>query len=126
MIERVIVAGLGATRLVRAWKYEEIGEAPREAALGWLAKPVTAPGGSRVNVRATKAKEWAGDLLDCPHCFGFWLTVVCVVMLRFRSSRWLVEALAGAALLSAVVQWYPGFDFEEPDPADPITVRVEP
>jgi len=131
-MKRMIVAGLAATRLVRAWNYELIGEKPREAALRWLAKPVYTPlpptGMSRatdqVNVRATLTKEWVSNLLECPHCLGFWLTLGCAAVYPSRRGRIVVDALAGAMILSAIVQWFPGFDFEEPPPPDPVEVHV--
>lgn len=122
-LQRTIVAGLAATRLVRAWRYEEIGEKPREAVLGWLAKPVLVDG-DRVGLRATIIKEWLHELLDCPHCFGFWLTLACSTLHRDRRGRILVEALAGSMVLSTIAQWFPGFDFTEPDPPDPVEVNV--
>lgn len=129
-LRRTIVAGLAATRLVRAWKYEEVGEKPREALLGWLDKPVmrrdpfVRGASDQVSVRATMVKQWAHELFDCPHCFGFWLTLACSSLQRDRRARVLIEALAGSMILSSIVQWYPGFDFEEPDPPDPVEVNL--
>lgn len=114
MIEESVIAGLAATRAVRAWRYETIGEKPREAVMAVLARPVMHRNGT-VNVRATMTKEWLAELLDCPHCLGFWTTVVSVVALRSRHLRPLVLAFAGSMILSAMVQWYPGFSFEEPE-----------
>lgn len=125
-LQRTIIAGLAGTRLVRAWRYEEVGEKPREAIMAWLDRPVwqqIAPGHpDEINIRRTAAKEWFAELLDCPHCFGFWLTVGCALGYRNRLARPVIEALAGAMVLSTIVQWLPGFDFEETFPA--LRVRV--
>ena len=130
MIGRAVVAGLAATRLVRAWKYEAIGEFPRAALLDWLNKPVmTKPavagmsrGTDQVDVRRTAVKEWAAELFDCPHCFGTWIAVGCALGLGNRRLRPVVQGLAGAMVLSIIVQWMPGFDFDESYPA--VRVRV--
>lgn len=117
---RTVIGGLAATRLVRAWKFEQIGEAPSAKIIAWLDEPVTR--GTRVIMRPTMLKQWVKDLLECPHCLGFWLTVMCVVALRHRPARWFIEGLAGSMILSTIVQWYPGFSYEEPEPK---TIRVE-
>lgn len=125
MKSRTVIAGLAATRLVRAWRYEVVGEKPREALLGWLSKPVMrqlpVAGHSRatdeVNVKATAVKEWAHELFDCPHCLGTWIAIGCSFGLGSRRLRPVIEGLAGAMVLSMIVQWFPGFDFEESFPA---------
>lgn len=125
----IVTAALAATRLVRAWKYEQIGEAPREKVLDWLDRPVMkqqVKGQSRaldeVNIRATAAKEWLGYLLDCPHCLSVHLSIACILGLRFRLTRPVVQGLAAAMIASLIVQWMPGLDLEESFPA--IRVRV--
>lgn len=121
MKSRTVVAALAATRLVRAWRYEVIGERPRTALLEWLDKPVlrpVAPGHpDELNIRATAAKEWAGELVDCPHCLGTWIAIGCSIGLGQRRLRPVIEGLAAAMILSMIVQWFPGFDFEESFPA---------
>jgi hypothetical protein len=128
---RVIIAGLAATRLVRAWKYEAIGERPREAVIDWLERPVMkrdpfvagqSHSTDEIAIRPTAVKEWVGELVDCPHCLGFWLTVACVYGLRRRRLAPIIEALAGSLILSMIVQWFPGFDMEQSFPA--VRVRV--
>lgn len=130
MKSRTVIAALAATRLVRAWKYEVIGERPRYALLDWLDKPVMrqlpVAGHSRatdeVNVPATAVKEWAAELVDCPHCLGVYVSIACVLAQRFKPTRPIVEGLAAAMILSIIVQWYPGFDFDESFPA--MRIRV--
>jgi len=119
---RYLVAGLAATRLVRAWKYEEVGERPREKVLGWLERPVLRKQSDEVDVRATAVKEWFHELLDCPHCLGVYLSIGCSLALGNRRTRPIVEGLAAAMILSLIVQWMPGFDFEESYPA--VRLRV--
>lgn len=118
-LTRTIVAGLAGTRLIRAWHYEAIGEKPREAVLEWADRPVMFPGRNgptdEVDTRATARREWLGDLLDCPHCAGVWVTVLCSLGLRWRWARPIIEGLAGSMILSIFVQWYPGYDFTEPE-----------
>lgn len=126
MKSTTVVAALAATRLVRAWKYEVIGEQPRAALLKWLDKPVMLdipPGHpEQVNVKATAAKEWAAELVDCPHCLGTWIAIGCSIGLRQRQLRPVIEGLAAAMILSMIVQWYPGFDFKESFPA--VRIRL--
>jgi len=125
-LQRTIIAGLAGTRLVRAWRYEEVGEKPRKALLDWLDRPVwrtVQPGHpDELNIRATAAKEWAAELFDCPHCLGAHLSIACAIALRYKRTRPIVEGLAAAMILSIIVQWMPGFDFEESFPA--IRVRM--
>lgn len=129
LLQRSVVAGIAATRLVRAWKFEVIGERPREALLDWLDKPVMrqpVAGHSyaldEVDARRTAVKEWFGELVDCPHCLGVHLSIVCAVALRHRRLRPVIEGLAGAMVLSAITQWFPGFDMQESFPA--LRIRV--
>jgi hypothetical protein len=117
VLARTLIAAVGATRLVRAWNYEVVGEAPREALLAKLSEPVVDDHGL-VDVDATRRREWLKELAECPHCHGFWVTLTFVVAYRWRLARPLIEGLAGAMLLSWFVQWYPGFDFSEPDPPE--------
>lgn len=124
-LERTVIAGLAATRLIRAWKFEQVGEKPYRFVQDWAHTPVLIAGTSEVNVRATVAREWVGDLAECPHCAGFWLSVLCAIGYRVRPLRPLIEGVAGAMILSTFVQWFPGFSFEEPDPPDPTHVVLD-
>jgi hypothetical protein len=109
-LERVVIIGLAGTRLVRAWRFERIGEPYREKATEWLMREASedAPP-SRKQAR----REWAEYLLNCPHCFGFWLTLSVAVLWRFRPARLVIEALAGAVIVSAFADHYPNFDLED-------------
>lgn len=108
---RVVVVALAATRLVRAWKYEQIGEAPYTTVQLWAATPVL--DGNIVDVAATRRRVWIGDLFACPHCLGVWVSVALSVL--YRPLRPVIVGLASAALLSAIVDHYPQFDFADPD-----------
>lgn len=115
MIQTVIVAGLAGTRLVRAWMYEQIGEPVREPLEEWLAKPVFVDDTDIVDGSRTNAKAWGLDLVTCPHCVGVYFTIGCVLALRFGVTRPLVLGLAGATIVSAFADHYPGFKPEEGD-----------
>lgn len=102
-LAQTTICGLAATRLVRAWRYERIGEEPRRRAIEFLDR--------NTNAR----REWVKYLLECPHCFGFWLTLAVTLLWRLRLARPLIEALAGAVIVSAFADHYPQFDFGESD-----------
>lgn len=116
---RVLIAALAGTRLTRAWAHETIGELFRIPIETWAAKisftPVEQPDGT-VEVVVTEpawklaVKPKIEELVGCSHCMGFWLTLGCVIAHRWKVTQPLVEALAAAALVSAVVEQYPGFD----------------
>ncbi len=107
----VVLSALAATRLMRAWLFEQVGEPFREPLVEWLEQPVIDNG--VVDLRATSAKNWAYDLVTCPHCLGFWTTFVFILAWPFRPARRLIEALAGAMLLSWFVDTYPAFNPDE-------------
>lgn len=107
---RLIVAGLAATRLVRAYMFEEIGEPVSERVEKYLDTPVIR--NRQIDMRAMSIKGWAKDLVTCPHCLGFWATFAFVIGYRFRPARAVIEALAGAMILSAIVDLYPDFELE--------------
>ena len=124
MIQTVIVAGLAGTRLIRAWLYEDIGEPFRDPLEEWSEKTAFHPlehADGTVEIVVTESqhmlivKSWLNGLITCPHCLGFWATVGCVLALRFRVTRPLVLGLAGATILSAFADHYPGFNPEEGD-----------
>ena len=112
-----IVAGLAGARLTRAWSYEQIGAELQEQVNHQLSSPffielddegvITSP------LWRLRLKDFLHDLFDCPYCIGFWLTLACVIGLRFKVTRPVVIALAAAALQSAVVDHYPRFDHGE-------------
>ena len=114
MIITTIVAGLAGARLTRAWSHETIGEAVNAPIAEWTMNyEHDADGFITTPSWELSAKNWVADLVDCPYCIGFWLTLACVVGLRFKVTRPVVIALAAAALQSAVVDHYPGFDHGE-------------
>jgi hypothetical protein len=114
MIVSVIIAGLAGARLTRAWSYETIGDELQQLVNRQLSHPffieldddgvITSP------PWRLRLKDLLHDLFDCPFCIGFWLTLGCVIALRFKLTRPLVIGLAAAALQSAIVDHYPGFD----------------
>lgn len=109
MIIATIIAGLAGARLTRAWSYETIGDHARQPIDRWVADvPVDDDGW--VNPREVQVRDFVDDLVHCPYCIGFWLTLGCVIGLRFKLTRPLVIGLAAAALQSAIVDHYPGFD----------------
>jgi hypothetical protein len=108
----VVVVALAATRLIRAWKHEAIGEAPYTAVQVWAGTPVL--DGNVVDVPATRRRIWVGDLFACPHCLGVWVAVALSVAWRIRPARVVIAGLASSMLLSMLVDHYPGFDFGDP------------
>lgn len=117
------MAALAATRLIRAWFFEEIGKKPRAVLEKKLSEVSVREDGS-IDMRRTRIRFWFGDLTGCPHCLGFWVTLGCVVLYRLPLPRVVLNALAGSLLLSTFVQWYPGFDLEELD-EDELHIVVE-
>jgi hypothetical protein len=114
MIVSTLIAGLAGARLTRAWSYETIGEAVNAPIVEWAENFSTDDDGVITSSNAElTVKSWVADLVDCPYCIGFWLTLGCVVGLRFRLTRPIVIALAAAAIQSALVDHYPGFDHGE-------------
>lgn len=109
MIVATIIAGLAGARLTRAWSFETIGEQARTPIDRWVAEVPVEDDGS-VNMRGVMLRDFVDDLVHCPFCIGFWLTLGCVVGLRFKLTRPIVLGLAAAALQSAIVDHYPGFD----------------
>lgn len=113
-----IIAGLAATRLIRAYFHEQIGEIPKKIVDDWTSQIPIQPGTDQIDMRAVKIRQFIGDLTSCPHCLGFWFTVVCVIGLKIPVARVFVTALAGAMILSAIVDHYPAFDFNWADDED--------
>jgi hypothetical protein len=109
MIVSTIIAGLAGARLTRAWSFETIGGHVRTPIDRWVGEVPFNDDGS-VNVRGVEARDFVDDLVHCPFCIGFWLTLGCVIGLRFKLTRPIVLGLAAAALQSAIVDHYPGFD----------------
>lgn len=103
MIKRVVVCGLAATRLVRAWRYERIGRPWLKSLMGYLERKPSA------------RRDWLEYLITCPHCLGFWFTLLVTLFWRVRIARPLIEALAGAMIVSAFADHYPQFNFDEDD-----------
>lgn len=114
---------------MRAYFYEDIGKVPRERMQAWADAVPMKPGTDELDVDALTSKRWGlriwlGELTSCPHCLGTYVSIGSVFALRYRWLRPILEGLAGAMILSVFVQWFPGFDFEEPDPADPVEVKL--
>lgn len=107
----LLISALAATRLVRAYRFEQIGEPIRDAIDEWTSQPVKNSKG-QLNVKATKRREWIRDLAECPHCSGFWITLGVVLVSRVPAARPVVRALAAATILSAFVDHYPNFAFD--------------
>lgn len=109
MIVSTIVAALAGARLTRAWSYETIGSRITEPIDAWVEDlPVDEHG--NVNSRDIAVRDFVDDLVHCPYCIGFWLTLGCAIGLRFKATRPLVIGLAASALQSVIVDRYPGFD----------------
>lgn len=109
MIVSTVIAGLAGARLTRAWSFETIGDRLRSPIDEWVAEvPVDEDGA--VQVRDIQVRDFVDDLVHCPYCIGFWLTLGCAIGLRFKVTRPLVIGVAAAALQSAIVDHYPGFD----------------
>lgn len=102
MIGRVLVTALAGERLRRAWQDEIIGEPIRRRLFAYTSNPSQAR--TRKGKRDRARREFVEDLTTCPHCLGFWLTVVAAFGLRIRWSRPIIEALAGAVILSTIVE----------------------
>lgn len=115
---RVVVVALATARLMRAWRHEQIGEPFYNAVQDWSGDPVISD--NVVDMRATKAKLWVGDLASCPHCLGFWTSLAFTVAWPWTPARRLVQALAAAMLVSAIVDHYPGFDPEADETVDVV------
>lgn len=123
MIVSVIIAGLASTRLTRAWLHETIGEPFREPVQRWADRvdytQVRQLDGSKVEMvvstsnRVLTVKSYVDELINCPHCVGYWFTLGCLLALRVRPLRPLVMALAGATIVSTVADHYPGYDPDE-------------
>lgn len=114
MIVATIIAGLAGARLTRAWSYETIGDEVRRPIEDWAMKfEIDQNGFVTTPDWKMKARAFVDDLVGCPYCIGFWLTLSCVIGLRFKATRPIVIALAAAALQSAAVDHYPGFDHGE-------------
>lgn len=117
MIQTVLIAGLAGARLTRAWLHETIGKPLRKPIEDWSAK-TEHPDGEWVILDPpilSATKRYVHELVGCPHCMGFWLTLGCVIAYRWRATRPLVVALAGATITSAFADHYPGFDLEDAD-----------
>lgn len=117
MISTMIVAGLAGTRLARAWLHEEVGEPFRQPVEAWAApnfEMIGEPGSADMIVTDSATmltvKNYVDVLITCPHCIGFWFTLGSVIGLRWKPTRPIVTALAGAMILSAFADHYPGFD----------------
>lgn len=105
LLSRVIVAGLAGERLRRAWQDEVIGEPLRKLIGQWATtSPITDD--PKADRRAAATRDFVYELTGCPHCLGFWLTLAAAVGLRTRIARPIIEALAGAVILSAFVHHY--------------------
>lgn len=126
MISTVIVAGLAGTRLTRAWLHETIGEPFRHPIQAWAEKvdfyPVVNEHGHTELVVETSStmlevKSKVDELINCPHCMGYWLTLGCLLALRFRLTRPLALALAGSMIVSVFADHYPAYDPTDPDRA---------
>lgn len=103
MIGRVIVAGLAGERLRRAWQDEVIGQGIRKRIFEWTSvAPITDD--PKADHRAATRREFVDELTACPHCLGFWLTLVATVGLRVKLVRVVIEGLAAAMLLSTIVE----------------------
>ncbi len=114
MIVSTIIAGLAGARLTRAFTYETIGERIQAPIAEWTDNVEFGDDGVITTPNwMLEARSWVRELVDCPYCIGFWLTLACVIGLRFRLTRPLVIGLAAAALQSAAVDHYPGFDHGE-------------
>jgi hypothetical protein len=112
VIARLAVVALAATRLTRAIQHEQIGEPIRTRIDRWLDRPLpgatVAPGVVCADdLDAFVRRQWLRDMTDCDHCFGFWIALGVVVAWRIPPARPVIEALAVAAILSAVVDHYP-------------------
>lgn len=105
-----VIVALAATRLIRAWNHETIFEVPSRAVQTWAATPVTDNG--VVDLPATIRREKIGELFGCPHCLGVWVSIGMTVAWAFPPVRPVIRGLAAAALLSAAVDHYSGFDPE--------------
>lgn len=123
----VVMSALAATRLMRAWLHEQVGEPFRQPLEEWLDDPVPYIDGTDqldiafMDTPSFRIKSWLFDLITCPHCLGFWTTLALILAWPIRPVRRLTEALAGAMLLSWFVDTYPAFDPEQ----DPEPARVE-
>lgn len=116
MIVHTLIAGLAGARLTRAWSFEQIGEEIRNPIEQWAQDvEVDENGVVTTSTVQLRVKAFIDDLVACPYCVGFWLTLGCVIALRFKPTRPLVIGLAAAAIQSAAVDHYPGFDHEEGD-----------
>lgn len=126
MITTVIVAGLAGARLTRAWLHETVAEPIRKPIQTWADKvdfyPVETPEGHtelvvETSPRMLEVKSKVDELINCPHCMGYWLTLGCLLALRFRLTRPLSMALAGAMIVSTFADHYPAFDPTSPERA---------
>lgn len=120
----LVVASLAAHRAARLVAVDQISAPLRDKLGDWLDKPVMrrlpVAGHSRatdeVNVRATAVKEFAGELLECPHCLGVWFSTVALgayTVARRRNLHWLafaVEAAAVAGLQSTLASGQAALD----------------
>lgn len=111
MIVTTLIAGLAGARLTRAFTYETIGERLQAPIAEWTDNFEVDDQGRVITPGwLLEARSWVRELVDCPYCIGFWLTLACVIGLRFKVTRPLVIGLAAAALQSAAVDHYPRFD----------------
>lgn len=109
-VSRMLIVALAGARLTRAWLHESIGEPFREALIDKLTPDYT----SLVSPAELMLRDKATDLITCPHCIGFWFTLLCSVGYRIPIARTVVVALAAAMIQSAIVDHYPRFDHVEP------------
>jgi len=111
MIVSTLIAGLAGARLTRAWSYETIGEEINTPIVEWAAKfEVDETGHVTTPNSVLRLRAFVEDLVGCPYCIGFWFTLGCVIGLKFKLTRPLVIGAAAAAIQSAIVDHYPGFD----------------
>lgn len=112
---RLAVTALAATRLTRALQHEEIGRPFRNWTDRVLADPPFQVGQplTDTQLRDMAVNEWFRELLGCDHCFGFWVALGMSVGWKIPGVRTVVYALAAAAVLSAVVDHYPGWAPED-------------
>lgn len=118
----IVAAALAAARLVRAWNHEQIAEVAFDRVQQWANTPVMSYGrGAAVtvlNTRATVRRGYVGDLAACPHCLAVWVSIAMVVVYRTRVGRPVVTGLAASALVSAMVEHYPGWTMDDGDDID--------
>lgn len=115
-LARTVVIALAATRLLRALQHEQIGDPVRARIDRWLDRPLPGatnePGQiSADDLNAMVRRDWIRDLATCDHCIGFWTALTVTIAWRIPPARPIVEALAAAALLSAIVDHYPNWSY---------------